>query len=91
MTDLTEWDYVLKLTEQELHSVTIIHDNADFDGANSAITFTIALNKKYGDGVTYFGDSKLECLKKAYDEYLCELEDEATCEHGFLVGCPFCN
>jgi len=22
--------------------------------------------------------------------YLCELEDAATCEHGFLVGCAIC-
>ena len=91
MTKLTEWDYVLKLTKEELNSVTIIHDNADFSGANCAIKFTIGLDKKYGNGVTYFGDTKLDCLKKAYNEYLCYLEDAAACEHGFLVGCPTCS
>ncbi len=77
MSDLTEWDYILKLTEKELHSVIIIHDNADFIGENSVIVFKITLDKKYGgDGVAYFGDTKLDCLKKAYNEYMCELIDE---------------
>jgi hypothetical protein len=69
----TEWDYVLKLTEYELHRVTIIHDNADSSGvnsANSAIIFTVELDDKFGgNGITYFGDSKLDCLKQAYADF----------------------
>lgn len=32
----------------------------------------------------------IEALSINHD-YLCELEDAATCEHGFLVGCPSCT
>lgn len=69
MTYFNEWDYILKLTEKELHSVTIIHDNADFDGANAVIRFTVACDKKYGLGVNYYGDTKLDCLRKAYEDF----------------------
>jgi hypothetical protein len=63
---MKEWDYVLALTENELHSVTIIHDNADFFGANSVVIFTVKLHEYFGSGVRFEGDSKLECLKKAF-------------------------
>jgi len=32
----------------------------------------------------------ITCRCKNCWSYLCELEDSATCEHGFLVGCPKC-
>ena len=31
------------------------------------------------------------CECKNCWEYICELEDAATCEHGFLVGCGICS
>jgi len=59
---IAEWNLVLKLTADECSSVTIHHDNADFSGSNCAITHEIILKK----GVTFYGETKLECLKKAY-------------------------
>ena len=66
---MSEWDYVLKLTDKELHNVTIVHDNADYDGENCCIIFTIILDEKFGQGVQFYGDTKLECLEKAYKAY----------------------
>lgn len=31
------------------------------------------------------------CRCKNCWDYLCDLEDAATCEHGFLVGCHTCG
>ncbi len=60
---LAEWNLVLKLTTDECSSVTIHHDNADFNGENCAITHETILKK----GITFYGETKLECLERAYE------------------------
>jgi hypothetical protein len=37
-------------------------------------------------GLSWFSCKDTECFKE-----LCRAEDEATCKHGFLVGCPVCT
>lgn len=66
--ELTEWDYILLLTKDEMHNVTIWHDNPDFfNKFDCRIDYTFFSNGTL-ETKTYFGASKLSCLKKAYRE-----------------------
>jgi len=53
------------LTSEEVSSVTIYNDRADFEGQNSRID----VSREFGDfNQTYFGDSLLEALEVAVEE-----------------------
>ncbi len=62
------WDLVLKLTANELNSVKIIHDNADFTKHNCCVVVSWwSVNLKKQVEIECFGDTKLDCLTKALE------------------------
>ena len=68
---MAEWELILKLTADEGNAVEIVHDNPD-EGYNCLIIFTSLLQSPVDIGYnakTYTGDTKLQCLQKAWNDY----------------------